>query len=78
MHYVCLEVDAGAIIAQAAVPVLHADNAASLAARVLKAEHKLYPHALRMVADGRAVEANNIVRVKTNVHAADNLYVPKI
>jgi phosphoribosylglycinamide formyltransferase-1 len=78
VHYVCLEVDAGAIIAQAAVPVLEGDDPTILAARVLKAEHKLYPHALRMVADGRAVEANNIVTISTNTEAANSLFVPKI
>lgn len=78
VHYVCLEVDAGAIIAQAAVPVLDGDEVVSLAARVLKAEHKLYPHALRMVAEGSAVESNNIVKIKTNIEAANTLYVPKL
>lgn len=77
VHYVCLEVDAGAIIAQAAVPVLDDDDATSLAARVLKAEHQLYPHALRMVADGRAVKADNIVQIKSNIEASDTLYTPK-
>ena len=43
---------AGPIVAQAAVPVLPADTPDSLAARVLNAEHRLYPHALRLVASG--------------------------
>lgn len=78
VHYVCLEVDAGAIIAQAAVPVLHDDDAASLAARVLKAEHQLYPHALRMVADGRAVKNGDFVQIKHNVKTANTLFIPKL
>ena len=46
--------DAGPIIAQAAVPVLDGDTPETLAARMLVAEHRLYPHALRLVASGRA------------------------
>jgi formyltetrahydrofolate-dependent phosphoribosylglycinamide formyltransferase len=54
VHFVTAETDAGPIIAQAAVPVLLDDTEAALAARVLKAEHHLYPLALRMVAEGMA------------------------
>ncbi|MBA3447133.1 MAG: phosphoribosylglycinamide formyltransferase [Pseudaminobacter sp.] len=54
VHFVTLDMDGGPIIAQAAVPVLFDDTEASLAARVLKAEHHLYPLALRMVAEGKA------------------------
>ena len=54
VHFVTPEVDAGPIIAQAAVPVLAGDTKATLAQRVLKAEHRLYPMALRLVAGGRA------------------------
>jgi phosphoribosylglycinamide formyltransferase 1 len=53
VHFVTAEVDAGPIIAQAAVPVLAGDTEQELAARVLKQEHQLYPLALRLVADGR-------------------------
>ena len=52
MHFVRNEMDEGPIVAQAAVPVLKGDTAESLAARVLEAEHALYPHALRLVASG--------------------------
>ncbi len=52
VHQVVPEVDAGPIIAQAAVPVLPGDTPETLAARVLTAEHVLYPHALRLVARG--------------------------
>jgi len=53
-HFVTPEVDGGPIIAQGAVPVLAGDIAEVLAARVLKAEHQVYPLALRLVAEGRA------------------------
>jgi len=48
VHYVRAKMDTGPAIAQAAVPVLPDDSEQSLAARVLAAEHKLYPHALRL------------------------------
>lgn len=52
VHFVRSEMDTGPIIAQAAVPVLIGDTPDSLAARVLKAEHQLYPMALKLVASG--------------------------
>jgi phosphoribosylglycinamide formyltransferase-1 len=53
VHYVRFETDTGPIIAQAAVPVLPDDTEDSLAGRVLAAEHRLYPLALRLIAEGR-------------------------
>ncbi|MBX9825055.1 MAG: phosphoribosylglycinamide formyltransferase [Xanthobacteraceae bacterium] len=53
VHFVVPEMDAGPIIVQGAVPVLAADTEASLAARVLEVEHRIYPQALRLVAEGR-------------------------
>ncbi len=52
VHFIRTEMDAGPIVAQAAVPVMPNDTADTLAARVLDAEHKLYPHALHLVASG--------------------------
>lgn len=52
VHFVRPELDSGPIVAQAEVPVLDGDTPESLAARVLMAEHRLYPHALRLVASG--------------------------
>ena len=54
VHLVRAEVDAGPIIVQAVVPVHPDDDADSLAARVLDAEHRCYPMALELVASGRA------------------------
>ena len=53
VHFVRHETDTGPIIAQAAVPVLPEDTANTLAARVLEAEHRIYPLALKLVAEGR-------------------------
>ena len=53
VHFVTLGVDEGPVIAQAKVPVLPNDTPETLGARVLAAEHSLYPAALRLVAEGR-------------------------
>jgi len=54
VHFVTGDLDGGPIIAQTAVPVCEGDTAQSLAARILRAEHALYPQALALVAAGRA------------------------
>ncbi|MBX4335567.1 phosphoribosylglycinamide formyltransferase [Bartonella raoultii] len=53
VHLVTEDMDEGKILAQAAVPVCHNDTTESLAQRVLKAEHKLYPEALKAFIDGK-------------------------
>ncbi|HXJ00108.1 MAG TPA: phosphoribosylglycinamide formyltransferase [Micropepsaceae bacterium] len=53
VHYVVPELDSGPAIAQAAVPVNPDDTPDTLAARVLKEEHRLYPEALKLVAEGK-------------------------
>lgn len=55
VHFVSPEVDGGALIGQAAVPVEPDDTAETLAARVLAAEHRLYPRCLALVAGGAVV-----------------------
>ena len=52
VHLVTGELDAGPIIVQASVPVLESDTVATLSARVLAEEHRLYPEAVRLVLDG--------------------------
>jgi len=54
VHFVVEETDSGPIISQQSVPVLEGDTEATLAARVLEVEHRIYPEALRQVAEGRA------------------------
>ncbi|WP_375455963.1 phosphoribosylglycinamide formyltransferase [uncultured Methylobacterium sp.] len=62
VHYVVPELDAGPIVAQAAVPVRPGDDPASLAARVLVQENRLYPAALALVAGGGArLEGERVV-----------------
>lgn len=53
VHLVTPELDDGPLLVQAAVPVLAGDTADTLAARVLEQEHKAYPLALKLVAEGR-------------------------
>ncbi|SEK49106.1 phosphoribosylglycinamide formyltransferase-1 [Bosea lupini] len=54
VHFVVPELDAGPTILQAKVPVLPGDDEASLSARVLEQEHRIYPQALALVASGAA------------------------
>ena len=53
VHFVTPEMDAGPIILQAAVPIEGGDDADALAARILEQEHRIYPEAVRLVAEGR-------------------------
>ena len=63
VHFVRAEIDTGPIIAQAIVPVLDGDDEDRLAARILAAEHRLYPLALRLYAEGRLKIDGNRVAV---------------
>lgn len=62
VHFVTPTLDHGPIIAQAAVPVLPGDDEAALAARVLAAEHRLFPMALRWCVEGALQLEGGIVR----------------
>jgi phosphoribosylglycinamide formyltransferase-1 len=64
VHFVTEGVDEGPIICQASVPVLPDDDADSLAARVLAAEHQIYPRAVKWYLDGRLRIEGNQVQVK--------------
>lgn len=74
VHFVRAEMDAGPIIVQAAVPVHAGDDAGDLAARVLAAEHRCYPLALRMIAEGRVKIENERVLIDGAV-APDGIQV---
>ena len=58
VHFVTPELDSGPILAQGAVAVQNGDTTDTLAARVIKIEHKIYPLALKLVAEGRVRVAN--------------------
>ncbi|MFL9823241.1 phosphoribosylglycinamide formyltransferase [Rhodoplanes sp. SY1] len=63
VHLVVPEMDSGPIIVQGAVPVGDDDTEASLAARVLAVEHRIYPLALRWLAEGRITVAAGRCRI---------------
>lgn len=78
VHFVRPEMDEGPIIGQAAVPVLSGDTPETLSARVLAAEHKLYPHALRLVATGQARLDGDKVIILHDVNTSDGLFSPDL
>jgi phosphoribosylglycinamide formyltransferase-1 len=53
VHFVTEELDGGPVVLQARVPVLSGDDADTLAARVLKKEHIIYPTVVRWIAEGK-------------------------
>ncbi|MEM1049648.1 MAG: phosphoribosylglycinamide formyltransferase [Pseudomonadota bacterium] len=77
-HFVTSGVDEGPLILQAAVPVLHDDTPDSLAARVLSAEHRLYPQTLRLVASGRAQLSNGQTLIAEPVYDPSARLSPRI
>ena len=63
IHLVSEAYDRGPIISQSTVPVLEDDNPESLAARVLTVEHRIYPEALQLFAEGRVIVTNNSAEI---------------
>jgi phosphoribosylglycinamide formyltransferase 1 len=76
VHFVRAEMDDGPIIVQAAVPVLPDDDAERLGARVLAAEHKAYPLALRLIAEGRVRVKDERVEIAGPCAAPDSVLNP--
>jgi phosphoribosylglycinamide formyltransferase-1 len=77
VHFVTEALDEGPIVAQAAVPVLDDDSPETLAARVLRQEHRLLPAAVRWFLEGRMAINGARVRVRDTVaHADDTLAEP--
>src|SRR5262249_28278416 len=64
VHFVDVGLDSRPIILQAAVPVHDDDNEATLTARILGEEHRLYPAALRAIAEGRVRVSGRRVHVR--------------
>ncbi len=63
VHFVVPELDSGPILVQGAVPVHDDDTADTLAARVLTVEHRIYPWALRLLAEDRVTVENGACRI---------------
>jgi phosphoribosylglycinamide formyltransferase-1 len=78
VHFVVPDMDSGPIIAQGAVGVRDDDTAATLAARVLAIEHRLYPAALALLAAGRVEIIDGRCRIEGATGAAGHLIVPEI
>jgi len=78
VHFVSPEMDAGPIIIQAAVPVLPGDDADRLAARVLAAEHRCYPQAVRLIAERRVTVTDGRVVVAAAANPGRALFNPPV
>ena len=76
VHFVTHDVDHGPIVAQAAVAVQDRDDEASLAVRVLSAEHRILVAAVRWFCEDRLVIEGNRVHVKDETAGLDSLLVP--
>jgi phosphoribosylglycinamide formyltransferase-1 len=63
VHFVDEGTDTGPIVLQAAVPVLPDDTEATLSARILAEEHRIYPDAIRLFAEGRLHIEGRRVRI---------------
>jgi len=64
VHFVDEGVDSGPIIIQSVVPVFQSDTKETLAARILKEEHRIYPRAIQFFAEGKIEIAGRRVRIK--------------
>ena len=76
VHFVDEGVDSGPTIAQAAVPVLPDDDEASLSARIQAQEHRLYPLAVRWVAEGRVTVTGRTARIRGAAPVGEALVNP--
>ena len=78
VHFVTPALDHGPVIIQAAVPVLDGDDEATLAARVLRQEHRIYPQAVRWFAEGRLRLAGDHVRLAGEAAGGGVLVAPEL
>jgi phosphoribosylglycinamide formyltransferase 1 len=78
VHFVVPEMDSGPIVAQGAVAIHDDDNAQTLASRVLAVEHRIYPLALRLVADGRVRIVDGRCLIDGGAAPSGSLIVPEI
>ena len=63
VHYVTEDVDGGPVITQAVVPVYETDTEETLSERILEKEHRIYPEAIRLFAEGRLRRAGRRVLI---------------
>jgi len=74
VHFVDEGMDTGPVIIQAAVPVMDDDTEDSLSARILRCEHRIYPEAVRLFAEGRLEVTGRKVRTG-NMRSPDSLLI---
>jgi phosphoribosylglycinamide formyltransferase-1 len=77
VHFVTPTLDHGPVIIQAAVPVLDNDDEASLAIRVLRQEHRVYPQAVRWFAEGKLTLDNGRVRLAADL-VSDTAFISPV
>ena len=75
VHFVDGGVDTGPIIIQAVVPVLPDDTAETLAARILEQEHRIYPRAIQLIAEGRVRLSGRQVTIEPPVPVGETALV---
>jgi len=78
VHFVTPTLDHGPVVIQAAVPVLDDDTEASLAARVLRQEHRIYPQAVRWFAEDKLRLENGRVRLASDLADSAALISPEV
>lgn len=78
VHFVDAGVDTGPVIIQAVVPILDDDTPDTLAARILRQEHKVYPRAIQLFAEGRLKIEGRRVRVDAAPNEDDALVNPAL
>ena len=78
VHFVTPALDHGPVIIQAAVPVLDCDDEATLAARVLRQEHRIYPQAVRWFVEGRLRLDDGRVRLAGELANGGVLIAPEV
>lgn len=76
VHFVRPEMDSGPIIAQAAVPVRQDDTPDALAARVLSFEHRIFPLAVKLIAQDKLEIADELVRINGEPQSLDGMINP--
>ncbi len=78
VHFVDEGMDTGPIIIQAAVPVYHDDTEETLSERILKLEHRIYPEAVRLFAEGRLEVEGRIVKIEGDVPTGSFIVNPPL
>ncbi len=78
VHFVTAELDHGPVVIQAAVPVLDGDDEDSLAARILRQEHRIYPQAVRWFVEGKLSLVDGKVRLAAELRDDTLLISPQV